>query len=110
MFQTHPYSRPALAAGLTVMLLAAAGCSTPSQTQQAMDGAMYPAGYADGCESAREAGKPFSTKVVQDRNLYRDDASYATGWRQGFAACNTQAGVAAPDTQGGQFDDTTQPF
>lgn len=101
---------PALAAGTLACLVALGGCSTPGKTRQAMDGPMYPAGYADGCASAREAEKPFSTEVIQDRNMYRDDPSYATGWRQGYSACGRNDNSPAPSAQGTEFDGTDQPF
>ena len=93
----------ALAGLLTGLMLTASGCVSPETMQQAMDGPMYPAGYADGCASAREADRAFSTKVIQDENLFENDRSYRTGWRQGFSSCKTEQ-IDSPDRAGNGFE------
>ncbi|MCI5043089.1 MAG: hypothetical protein MRY72_00205 [Aquisalinus sp.] len=48
---------------------------------------LFPSGYSDGCQSAVESEKNFSTKLIRDEALFDDDAGYRSGWRQGYAAC-----------------------
>ncbi|NHK29553.1 hypothetical protein FF098_016720 [Parvularcula flava] len=93
----------ALVGLLTGLTLAATGCTSMETTQQAIDGPMYPAGYADGCASAREADRAFSTKVIQDETLFKNDRSYRTGWRQGFSSCKTEQ-IDSPDRAGNGFE------
>lgn len=89
------------AAGVIAVL--ATGCVSPG-TDQAMDGPMYPAGYADGCQSARERERDFSTEVVRDEHLFDNDTSYRTGWRQGYASCTPMGADVDPSAQGNEFD------
>lgn len=90
----------------TTLLLPAvtAGCASQFGVQETIDGPFYTSGYTDGCTSAREAEKPFSTKIVQDKQLFRDDASYRSGWRQGFSSCKTDRAGLDPDNDGSGFD------
>ena len=90
-----------LCLGASILL---AGCVSPEQTQQAIDGPMYPAGYADGCASASEASKPFSTKMVRDEDLFKGDRSYRAGWRQGFSSCGGEDSVFESDNLGNEFE------
>lgn len=94
---------PALACVLAGLTLTASGCASPEMTQQVIDGPMYPAGYADGCASAREADRSFSTKVIQDEALFKNDRSYRAGWRQGFSSCKTEK-IDSPDRAGNGFE------
>ena len=70
--------------GLAVLLLGA--CATTDVTETA-DGGYYPVGYSDGCASAGEAGKAFSSKTIRDKTLFETYSSYRSGWRQGYQAC-----------------------
>lgn len=51
----------------------------------------YQAGYGDGCLTASEADKSFSTKRVRDDYAFANDRAYAAGWRQGYLQCSGQA-------------------
>lgn len=47
----------------------------------------YQAGYGDGCVTATEADKSFSTKRQRDDDAFASDKAYAAGWRQGYLQC-----------------------
>ena len=49
----------------------------------------YIAGYGDGCATAHEQEKSFSTKRVRDAALFDDDRAYRAGWRQGWQQCQS---------------------
>ncbi len=50
----------------------------------------FPIGYSDGCASATEESKSFSTTSIRDEAMFKDDAGYRSGWRQGHAACSPE--------------------
>ncbi len=47
------------------------------------------AGYGDGCATAHELEKSFSTKRVKDDYQFDNDKAYRSGWRQGYQECQT---------------------
>ena len=47
----------------------------------------YKSGYGDGCLTATEADKSFSTKRERDDYAFANDKAYAAGWRQGYLQC-----------------------
>lgn len=47
----------------------------------------YIAGFGDGCATATEAEKSFSTKRVRDNEAYDNDRAYRAGWRAGLLQC-----------------------
>ncbi|OFX00694.1 MAG: hypothetical protein A3E78_11080 [Alphaproteobacteria bacterium RIFCSPHIGHO2_12_FULL_63_12] len=49
----------------------------------------YVAGYGDGCATAHEQDKSFSTKRVRDADLFESDRAYRAGWRQGWQQCQS---------------------
>lgn len=49
----------------------------------------YVAGYGDGCATAHEEEKSFSTKRVRDADLFENDKAYRSGWRQGWQQCQS---------------------
>ncbi|WP_306250785.1 hypothetical protein [Parvularcula sp. IMCC14364] len=58
---------------------------------------LFPAGYSDGCQSAVESEKNFSTKLIRDEALFADDAGYRSGWRQGYSACRQSGDEGTTD-------------
>ncbi len=48
----------------------------------------YIAGFSDGCATAREAEKSFSTKRVRNDNAFSEDKAYQVGWRAGLLQCD----------------------
>jgi hypothetical protein len=63
-----------------------AACATVDPTLKEQPG--FVAGFADGCETAREQSKSFSTRRVRDAEAFDEDAAYRTGWRQGNQECD----------------------
>lgn len=49
----------------------------------------YVAGYGDGCATAHEQEKSFSTKRYRDATLFEEDRAYRAGWRQGWQQCQS---------------------
>jgi hypothetical protein len=49
----------------------------------------YVAGFGDGCATAHEEDKSFSTKRVRDAELFETDKAYRSGWRQGWQQCQS---------------------
>ncbi len=80
------FSRIALVASATTLI---AACTTPTNENGVplTESPSYQAGYGDGCASATEEDKSFSTKKVRDAYLFDNDRAYAAGWRQGYLSC-----------------------
>ncbi|MEK7265659.1 MAG: hypothetical protein AAB227_06125 [Pseudomonadota bacterium] len=49
----------------------------------------YVSGYGDGCATAHEQDKSFSTKRVRDADQFENDRAYRSGWRQGWQQCQS---------------------
>ncbi|HNS87549.1 MAG TPA: hypothetical protein PKH09_11670 [Parvularculaceae bacterium] len=64
----------------------AAGCAADSGLSE--DPA-FVSGYGDGCATANEQEKSFSTKRVRDAYLFENDRAYRAGWRQGWQQCQS---------------------
>lgn len=72
-----------LAAGCGALI---AGCA--NNAAKYAEEPYYPAGYNDGCSSAKDAGRrQFTERMTRDEELFKNDAGYRYGWRQGFNAC-----------------------
>jgi hypothetical protein len=65
---------------------ALAACVSADPTLKEQPG--FVAGFADGCETAREQSKSFSTKRVRDAEAFDTDDAYRAGWRQGNQECD----------------------
>lgn len=50
----------------------------------------FAAGYGDGCTTATEEDKSFSTKRERDAYAFENDEGYRAGWRQGYLECSNQ--------------------
>ncbi len=68
-------------------LICLGACST-SKLAALQNEPGYLAGFSDGCQTAREAEKSFSTKRVRDDYAFSEDESYQLGWRAGLQQCN----------------------
>lgn len=49
----------------------------------------YIAGYGDGCATANEQEKSFSTTRIKDDYQFENDPAYRSGWRQGWQQCQS---------------------
>lgn len=66
-----------------------AGCaSNPEDVLMLQDSPSYLVGYNDGCATATEANKSFSTKSYRDADAFDADKAYRSGWRQGYMECS----------------------
>lgn len=52
-------------------------------------------GYGDGCATAQEQDKSFSTKRYRDAEAFESDRAYRSGWRQGWQQCKDPSGRAS---------------
>lgn len=78
-------ARMAALAGLSLALLAA-GCASTDPQGLSQEPA-FGSGYADGCATAGEEDKSFSTRRVRDEYMFGNDRAYRAGWRQGYIQC-----------------------
>lgn len=82
-----------LVAGFAVV-----SCATSPDVAALRDEPTFQAGYGDGCETATEEGKSFSTKRLRDQYEFDNDRAYRSGWRLGYLECRAQ--VPEPNTGG----------
>jgi hypothetical protein len=71
-------------------LVALAGCATADLELAEEPG--YAKGYGDGCSTAQEEDKSFSTKRYRDEESFDSDRGYRAGWRQGYQQCKRPLG------------------
>lgn len=68
---------------------ALSACAT-EDNQRLAEEPTYGRGYSDGCQTASERNKSFSTKTYRDAELFDRDEAYRAGWRHGYQNCNTR--------------------
>ncbi|MBB5518244.1 hypothetical protein [Amphiplicatus metriothermophilus] len=75
-----------------VVLFAAlgAGCASQEALRLSQE-PTWQVGYGDGCVTATEEDKSFSTKRARDAYLFDNDRAYRAGWRQGYLQCGGRA-------------------
>lgn len=78
------FFRPA--AVLSLLSLAVSACAS-DEALKLSDQPGFAAGYGDGCATATEEDKSFSTKRVRDEYMFDNDRAYRAGWRQGYLQC-----------------------
>lgn len=74
------------AVGVILAIGAAAGCST-GNLAELREQPSFHAGFGDGCITANEEDKSFSTKSTRDKYAFENDEAYRAGWRQGWLEC-----------------------
>ena len=79
------FHRPLSCAALGAFILAA-GCAS-ADVQELQEEPGYQAGYVDGCDTASEREKSFSTKSSRDAYAFENDPAYRAGWRRGYVEC-----------------------
>ena len=96
-FPLRPSSQPALLRSLAIAsgALILAGCTSSSHLQALREAPGFSAGYGDGCTTATEADKSFSTEQSRDEYAFDNDEAYRAGWRQGYLECSTQTSVSS---------------
>lgn len=70
--------------------VAATGCASYADMEALRETPGFAAGYGDGCTTATEEDKSFSTKRARDAYAFENDEGYRAGWRQGYLECSTQ--------------------
>lgn len=76
---------------------AAASCSTYEDNLLLRESPSFQAGYGDGCVTAGEEDKSFSTRNRRDAYAFDNDEAYRAGWRQGYLECEARV----PDANDG---------
>ncbi len=94
-----PVSKRAGVAAIGFVAIGLAGCASDADLSLAEEPG-YQAGYGDGCVTATEEDKSFSTKRQRDDYLFANDRAYAAGWRQGYIQC---AGDKRDPNDGGRI-------
>ena len=67
--------------------LAMAGCASSHELQALREHPSFQVGFGDGCHTANEEDKSFSTKSARDAYAFDNDKAYRAGWRQGYLEC-----------------------
>ncbi len=73
---------------LTAVIVTAAGCASTADMEALREAPGFSAGYGDGCSTATEEDKSFSTKQTRDEYSFKNDDAYRAGWRQGYLECS----------------------
>ena len=69
------------------LALAAAGCAS-ADLLELQEAPGFQAGYVDGCDTASEEEKSFSTTRTRDAYAFENDEAYRAGWRRGYMECS----------------------
>ncbi len=64
------------------------GCASGPELAALRDSPSFQVGYGDGCLTAGEDDKSFSTKTARDAYAFENDKAYRAGWRQGYLECS----------------------
>ncbi|WP_375203584.1 hypothetical protein [Hyphococcus sp.] len=67
-----------------------ASCASTADMAALRESPSYSMGYGDGCLTATEEDKSFSTKQERDAYAFKNDEAYRAGWRHGYLECSTQ--------------------
>lgn len=78
-------------------MAALGGCVSNFDAQSLREEPGFHAGYGDGCTTASEEDKSFSTRQVRDAYAFDNDQAYRAGWRQGYLECTS----AVPEANDG---------
>ncbi len=94
-FRNFPSRRRFLTLLAPAAGLLAAGCASGGNLAELRESPGFTAGYGDGCATATEEDKSFSTRTERDRYAFENDEAYRAGWRQGYLECSTQSPEAS---------------
>ncbi len=70
------------------------GCAMDARLQELREMPSFHVGYGDGCLTATEEDKSFSTKKARDAYAFKNDDAYRAGWRQGYLECANRTAKA----------------
>lgn len=74
-------------AGLLLAAAGGLGACVSHETALLADDPGFARGYGDGCRTAGELDKSFSTTSFKDDYEFDTSRAYRAGWRQGMAQC-----------------------
>ena len=77
---------------IATVALACAALSACATDQGLTEEPGFVAGFGDGCATAQEEDKSFSTKRHRDAEAFDSDRAYRAGWRQGWQQCKNPTG------------------
>lgn len=80
-------TRLAPSCGILAAALFAAGCASSGDLAELRESPAFTSGYGDGCATATEEDKSFSTRMTRDAHAFENDKAYRAGWRQGYLEC-----------------------
>ncbi len=66
------------------------GCAATPEVLALRELPSFHVGYGDGCTTANEEDKSFSTKTERDAYAFDNDRAYRAGWRQGYLECSNR--------------------
>ena len=89
--------RPGFLLKTAPLALALAGCASSVDLASLREQPGFHAGYGDGCTTATEEDKSFSTRSTRDTYSFDNDEAYRAGWRQGYLEC----GNTTPEARDG---------
>ncbi len=78
--------KSARALALVLAAVALPACVT-EETLALKEDPAFMRGFGDGCSTASEREKSFSTTVKRDEYEFENSRAYRAGWRQGFSQC-----------------------
>lgn len=79
---------PALGLAVALMLILSA-CASRHRAEGHGNSPTYGAGYTDGCATASARSNGEVGGETRNNALYKTDKDYRSGWRAGYASCNT---------------------
>ncbi|WP_411816235.1 hypothetical protein [Hyphococcus sp. DH-69] len=89
LFRPANFARPTKLVAITaISALGLSACTTTADIQALREAPGYHSGYADGCSTATEEDKSFSTDKTRDAYAFKNDEAYRMGWRQGYLECS----------------------
>lgn len=88
----HSFTARLKGPGALAALLMLAACASGDSALLSEEPG-FAAGFGDGCSTAREENKSFSTKRVRDEYQFESDRAYRAGWRQGYLECDQNRNV-----------------
>lgn len=88
----------ASAALLATLVLAGCGSVEQAMIERGHTPA-YAAGYADGCDSGKEAAGGLFAEGGKDASRYGADQQYTEGWDAGFARCRADMAAMVLDAR-----------
>ena len=75
---------------VSLFALSTLACASTAKLDELREMPSFQAGYGDGCATASEEDKSFSTRKQRDAYLFENDEAYRAGWRHGYLECQSK--------------------